>query len=222
MITALFGGSFDPVHKGHVNAVRSLISAFPETGRVIVMPARINPFKVNGAPPANGFHRLNMCRLAFENIPLCSVSDHELSSDRVSYTADTLEYLKELYPGDRLFLTVGSDSLESLPRWYRFESIIKNAEIAAAARSEQDKKQIKLFADTVTASGGTVHIIETRPFEISSTEIREKILNNEDITCYMDKNVVKYILKNDVYNSGQSPLLKVGEKSERYDLRNEH
>lgn len=201
MITALFGGSFDPVHKGHVNAVKSLIREFCDIERVIIMPAYVNPFKAKGRPPAEGKHRMNMCRLAFGDICVCSVSDYEIKSEGLSYTADTLEYLKARYPDDRLFLTVGSDSLESLPRWNRFNSIIKIAEIAAVSRSEEDKKRIKALSEPVTRAGGTVHIIKTDPFEISSTEIREKIINNKDITCYMDENVVKYIMQNNVYGN---------------------
>ena len=112
MITALFGGSFDPVHKGHVNAVRSLLDTIPQIDRVIIMPAFLNPFKANTMPPADGKDRMEMCRLAFGSIPVCEVSDYEISKGGVSYTAVTLEHLREIYPGDRLILTVGSDSLE--------------------------------------------------------------------------------------------------------------
>lgn len=201
MITALFGGSFDPVHKGHVNAVRSLINAFPDIERVIIMPAYVNPFKAKGRPPAEGKHRMKMCRLAFRDITQCVVSDHEIKAEGLSYTADTLEYLKTQYPHDRLFLTVGSDSLESLPRWNRFETIISIAEIAAVSRSAEDKERINVLSEPVARAGGKVHIIKAEPFEISSTEIREKIINNKDITCYMDENVVKYIMQNNVYGN---------------------
>ena len=69
MITALFGGSFDPVHKGHVNAVRSLLDTIPQIDRVIIMPAFLNPFKANAMSPADGKDRMEMCRLAFGRYP---------------------------------------------------------------------------------------------------------------------------------------------------------
>lgn len=204
MITALFGGSFDPVHKGHVNAVRSLLDTIPQIDRVIIMPAFLNPFKANTMPPADGKDRIEMCRLAFGSIPVCEVSDYEISKGGVSYTAVTLEHLREIYPDDRLILTVGSDSLESLPRWHRAGDIIKTAEIAAAARSDEDMGRINGYADNIRRLGGVVHIIKTRPFDISSTEIREKILNNQDISCYIEEDVVKYIMCNKIYRNGDS------------------
>lgn len=200
-MTALFGGSFDPVHLGHVNAVRSLIDSELEIDRVIIMPAYVNPFKQHDdrSRRADSRQRLEMCRIAFSQLPMCEISDHEISKKDVSYTVLTLEHLHRLYPDDSFILTVGSDSLESLPRWYRFEDIIKLARIAAVSRCDEDCAKIEAYRKNIENAGGTVHIINTEPFDISSTEIRKKILNNQEISCYVDQNVVKYIMTEKIY-----------------------
>ncbi len=202
---ALFGGSFDPVHLGHVNAVRSLIRGFPEIERVIIMPAYVNPFKAGEISGASPMQRVEMCRIAFKDMPKCEVRDFEARRESPSYTYVTLRALKEEFPGKEIILAVGSDSLESLPGWKNAEEIFANAVIAAAARSEADNAcegGIYRYAEEIRRRGGDVRIIPSTPFEISSTEIRKKILNNEDLTCYMDKNVVEYIIGNKIYRGG--------------------
>lgn len=203
-VTALFGGSFDPVHLGHENAVRSLLDEIPDIGRVIIMPAYVNPFKAGEdfSLRATSEQRMEMCRIAFGKYPRCIVSDFEISRKELSYTIITLEYLREEYPDDRLILTVGSDSLKSLPRWHRFSDIIKTADIAAIARSDEDASGIEADASEIRRLGGRVRIIRTKPFEISSTEIRKKIFNSQDISCYTDKNVVEYIVNEKIYRLG--------------------
>lgn len=197
--TALFGGSFDPVHLGHVNVVKSLVEQIPDLDRVIIMPAFVNPFKKDSGPHAQAEQRIEMCRLAFGDIPLCQVSDYEIKQGGLSYTILTLEYLHSIYPDERLILTVGSDSLQSLPRWFRAEDILKLADIAAVSRSEEDSRKINSFSDSISDMGGSVEIISSKPFEISSTEIRKKILNNNEISCYIPENVVEYILCKKIY-----------------------
>lgn len=204
MITALFGGSFDPVHLGHVNAVKSLLESSLAPDRVIIMPAFVNPFKagLDTENRADCEDRLEMCRLAFEKLPRCVVSDYEIKKKTPSYTADTLEYLQKLYPEDKFILTVGSDSLATLPTWNRSGEIIAIAHIAAVSRSPKESQRIEGYAENVRALGGSVTIIETEPFDISSTEIRKKIVNSKDISCYVDKNVVQYIMSKSIYKQG--------------------
>ncbi|WP_432649828.1 nicotinate (nicotinamide) nucleotide adenylyltransferase [Huintestinicola sp.] len=204
MITALFGGSFDPVHLGHVNAVKSLLESSLSPDRVIIMPAFVNPFKagLDTENRANCEDRLEMCRLAFEKLPRCEVSDFEIKKGTLSYTCETLRYLQKLYPEDKLILTVGSDSLATLPTWNSFRDIISIAQIAAVSRSPKESRRIEEYAEKVKALGGKVTIIETEPFDISSTEIRKKIVKNQDISCYVDKNVVQYIMSKSIYKQG--------------------
>ena len=126
MRRAVFGGSFDPVHNGHVNLVKQIYgSGFVSLDEIIIMPARVSPFKQNSArKPADGRQRYEMCRLAFEEMSYVRVSDYEISLPEVSYTVNTLRHLRELYPDDELFFIMGSDMLLSFEKWYRYEEIL--------------------------------------------------------------------------------------------------
>lgn len=197
---ALFGGSFDPVHNGHVNLVRETAEK-NSLDRVIVMPTFISPFKQE-KKAADGEHRLEMCRIAFENIPYVNVSDYELSRQCVSYSVDTVSCFYKKYPEDELFFIMGSDMLLSFDKWHRYKDILKMCTIIAASRENGGSDIEFLRKKAVELSDfGRVLVTEISAFELSSTEIREKILKNCDLSCYMDKNVVKYIEENNVYRS---------------------
>ena len=198
--TVLFGGSFDPPHKGHVNAVHSLLGDKSLSAeRIVIMPTFISPFKPIGGS-ASAEDRLAMCRLAFSEIPQCIISDMEISAGKVSYTVETLRKLKKIYPHDRLVLAIGSDLPMTLLRWYCYREIISAADIAVFARKDSDYPKIAEAAEIIRADGGSVITVKTSPLEISSTDIREKILNNEDISCYLPDKVVKYIVDKRLYS----------------------
>ncbi len=202
MKRAIFGGSFDPVHNGHVKLVESLCEAvMPD--EVIVMPAGISPFKKDmKRRPASGEDRLKMCRLAFADMPRVTVSDYEISRTEVSYTVDTLRHFRELYPNDELYLLIGSDMLLTFDKWRKFEEILADCTLCAASRenASADMALLRKKAEELHRYGDVL-LIDTEPFEISSTEIREKIMKNSDISCYVPKNVVKYILENNLYKA---------------------
>lgn len=200
MRTAIFGGSFNPIHNGHVNLVRETAEK-AALDRVIVMPTFISPFKKDSDVfVADGADRLEMCRLAFEDMPFVSVSDYELSRRKVSYTVETLRHYKEVLPDDELYFIMGSDMLLSLTKWYCFEEIMRLCTIIAASReeNENDIEGLRNKADDL-AKYGKVIVINISAFEVSSTEIREKIIKNQDISCYVPQNVVKYILDKNLY-----------------------
>lgn len=195
---ALFGGSFNPVHSGHVRLVKNIAEA-EKLDRVIVMPTNISPFKAG----ENGYiataeHRLNMCRLAFENLPYSEVSSYETDKTDISYTISTVEHFKEVYPNYSLYLIVGSDMVTSFTRWKDFDKILSCCTLIAASREKDDRDELLKAAENLRQYGEVI-IIDTDPFEVSSTQIRKKIINHEDISCYMPDNVVKYILNNHLY-----------------------
>ena len=198
MRRAVFGGSFDPVHNGHVNLVNQIYEAVP-LDEIIIMPARVSPFKQDTVPTSEG-QRLEMCRLAFEELPFVTVSDYEISRPEVSYTVNTIKHLKEKYPGDEIFFIMGSDMLLSFQKWYKYEEILSMCTIIAASREdgEKDMESLKKQAE-ILKKYGRVMVISTGVYVMSSTEIRKKIKNSSDISCYVPENVVKYILDNRLY-----------------------
>lgn len=198
--TAIFGGSFNPVHNGHINLVKEIYSKV-SLDRVIVMPTYISPFKKDDSGfVADGKDRLEMCRLAFEDCGFAEVSDYELSRAQVSYSADTVAHFREIYPDDELFFIMGSDMLLSFEKWHRFKDILKMCSLIAASREDKqsDLDLLEEKAEQLRAYGQVI-ITEISAYEMSSTLIREKIMKNQDISCYMPEKVVKYIEDNHIY-----------------------
>ncbi|MBQ7990080.1 MAG: nicotinate (nicotinamide) nucleotide adenylyltransferase [Oscillospiraceae bacterium] len=192
-MTVLFGGTFDPVHNGHVSAVRKIIDVLcPD--RMIIMPARINPFKTGSVQCATALQRLEMCRLAFEGSG--EVSDLEIHREGVSYTIDTLEALMACAP-DEYYLAVGSDSLRSLPAWHRAEDIVRIANVVTVSR--RCGEDLLPYARAIEDMGGKVTLITADPFEVSSTQLRWMLSNNEDAAGLIPDKVYDYIKKNRIY-----------------------
>lgn len=198
MKTAIFGGSFNPVHNGHINLVMEITKAV-FLDKIIVMPANISPFKTDCTrDTADGKDRLEMCRLAFSKLENVIVSDYEIACTEISYTVNTLRHFKEIYPDDELYFIVGSDMLKTLHLWNRFEEIMSLCTIIAASRICGDFDELEKTADELRRFGEVI-LVKIKPYEISSTHIREKIINNEDISCYIPSAVVKYIENKKLY-----------------------
>ena len=200
MRRAVFGGSFSPVHNGHINLVKQIYETV-RLDEIIIMPAHVSPFKQDTEnPPVSGTQRLEMCRLAFEEFSYVTVSDYEISRPEVSYTVNTIKHLRETYPGDELFFIMGSDMLLSFEKWYRYEEILSMCTIIAASREdgESDMESLRKQAEALEKFG-RVMVVSTGVYVMSSTEIREKLKNSSDISCYVPENVVKYILDNRLY-----------------------
>jgi len=200
MRTAIFGGSFNPVHNGHVNLVRETAEK-NALDRVFVVPTYVSPFKKSSDVfVADGKDRIEMCRLAFRELLYVTVSDYEIKKGGVSYSVDTVMHFRESFPEDELFFIMGSDMLLSFDRWYRYKDILKMCSLIAASRESEgcDLDELKRKSDEFSALGKVI-VTEISAFPVSSSEIREKILKNCDISCYMDKNVVKYINSGKIY-----------------------
>lgn len=201
MRLGVFGGSFDPVHLGHVGLVKQ-VREICRLDKVIVMPAAVSPFKTEiSRKAASGEDRLEMCRLAFEEFPFAEISDYEISQKEVSYTVNTLRHIREVYPNDEIFFIMGGDMLLSFEKWRNYEEILSICTLLAVSR-EESPEDVKILEKMASKLGkyGTARIVPIETFPVSSTEIREKIKNNSDISCYVPKNVVKYISEHDLYN----------------------
>lgn len=192
----LFGGSFNPIHNGHVNLALSVKNTLG-LDRVIIMPSGTAPHKSCSeyAPPED---RLNMCRLAFEEYEGFDVSDHEILQTGKSYTIYTIRYLKEIYPDDELYLLVGSDMILSFKEWYEYSEILEKTVVAAVSRTGDDLCQLVKMAENLSEYGGCL-VINADTVTISSSEIRKMIKNNSDISCYLNEKVVKYIMSKKIY-----------------------
>jgi nicotinate-nucleotide adenylyltransferase len=136
MRIGLYGGSFDPVHIGHL-IVAECCREQAGLDRVLFLPASIPPHKQD-RPLADAVHRVEMLKLATGGHPGFAISTDEIDHGGVSYTVDTLERLRDRHPGDELFLILGPDAFFSLPTWHEPRRIVELAEIIAVERESLD------------------------------------------------------------------------------------
>ncbi len=176
----IYGGSFDPPHKGHILLAENLRENCG-VNKVIIIPAATSPF--NEGTYSSNEDRLEMCKLCF-NKPHFEVSDIEIKRGGKSYTLDTVKEIKSLYPDSELYLFMGEDMLLSFHKWYKYEEILSLCKVAAACRLESRESFLKM-QETVN----TIHInnkdkflvFDCAPLEASSTKIRENLKNGENL-----------------------------------------
>lgn len=175
MRIVVYGGSFNPPHLGHVEAART-VSAELAPDKFLIIPTNVSPHKklAEGSPEPQA--RLEMCRLAFADIPGAEISDMELRREGKSYTAQTVEELRHSFPDDELVLVMGTDMFLSFETWYRFEYLLESCTLAVLARDEDEDIQLRRQRDALTEKyGARVIILKHDPVAASSSDIRERL-----------------------------------------------
>lgn len=199
MSIAVYGGSFNPPHLGHLEAARTVARQL-RPDRFIIMPDNIPPHKqlACGSPTAQ--ERLEMCRMAFRSITGAEISDMEILREGKSYTADTVEALKRQYPDEKLILVVGTDMLLRFEQWYRFTYILDSVTLAAVTRSDGDEESVRSHAEYLTEKyGANIVCLEHEPLPMSSMDIRE-LLSRGTGSEYLDESVYSEIVRRHWYD----------------------
>ena len=181
MTIAVFGGSFNPPHKGH-RAAALAASRQLKPDEFLVIPDFQPPHKqlAEGSPEPE--ERLALCRLAFAAVPNCTVSDLELRRGGKSYTADTLRHLRAARPEAELILLMGADMYCSLHTWYDAEYILRSVRIAVFQRAAGEMPAIEAQRDALAAQFGTeTELIRSQPMPASSTELRAALQSREGV-----------------------------------------
>lgn len=190
----VFGGTFDPVHDGHVGPV-ARASEIYGLERVIWVPARISPHK--GAPPTDARHRVAMLGLAVAGRLDWTLSFVELDRDPPSYTVDTLRALSARFLRDELWLLMGTDALMNLERWREPEEIVRLARIAAFHREPFTGERFHL--PRIAGLENRVEVFDGGSFKISSTELRDGLARGESPAGRVPEPVGEYITKHRLY-----------------------
>lgn len=196
MKIGLFGGSFNPIHKGHIHLAKSVKDTL-NLDRIILIPSKKSPHKSNDEYVSNE-HRFNMCKLAIQDIPDFEVSNFEFLRDSISYTIYTVEHFKSLYPNDCLYLLIGSDMLLSFDTWKNFQEIMQNVTLAVVSRHNGDMNSLVEKSKQLSEYGEIV-LVNVNPVEVSSTQIRKNIKIGKEYSCILDEKVVQYIRLNNLY-----------------------
>lgn len=199
MEIGIFGGTFDPVHKGHVAAAYAAYRQF-KLNEVWFMPAFVPPHKSTKIITGVNF-RFEMLKIALCNIPYFKCSDFELKRQGKSYTCETVLELKKNYKNDIFSLIIGTDSLFEIETWKNPDIIMKNSRLLVAARDYvHSHADMCRQAEVLEAKyGADISLIKCRPFEISSTFIRQLIKGGNDPEEYLDAGVLAYIKAHNLY-----------------------
>jgi nicotinate-nucleotide adenylyltransferase len=191
----IFGGTFNPPHIGHVASAKSFLEQM-ELDELLIIPTYVPPHK-DYTSAVSCEQRLQMCRLAFADIPKATVSDIEIKRRGTSYTYLTLE---ELYSDEvELYMLCGTDMILSLDRWKNSETIFKLAAICYIRRENEIYNSIEIsnkINEYTINYGAEIHEIECEPIQISSSEIR---IASEKLKFYLPKNVYDYIIEMGLY-----------------------
>ena len=187
----IFGGTFDPVHTGHVAIAKAFLES-DEIDELWIMPAPDPPHKSQDV--ILQFHeRFNLLESAFGNWENVTISDFENKLSVPSYSYRTIQKLKKTYPDKEFFLCIGSDSLENLTTWYHYKELANECMFLVAVRPGFNKENVE--KDILERC----KLVPHRPVDISSTQIRHFLKEGKDITGLVPDMVKDYILSNNLY-----------------------
>lgn len=190
----IFGGSFDPVHDGHIH-LATLAREAADLDEVWFMPCRISPHKT-GSPPTSGESRVKWLEIATKNIPWAKIEKHELQSDRPSYSYETIQALAAAHPGTEWFWIMGGDQWAALPTWKHPEIIAEHVTFIVLARNGM----------TVRPREGYRMISVEGEHPASATEIRRALAGGEGDVPFLDPELARFIRESPDASAGKRAL----------------
>jgi nicotinate-nucleotide adenylyltransferase len=192
MRIGIYGGTFNPVHHGHLILARQALEEF-KLDRLIFVPAAESPFKIQNhtAPPGD---RLAMLRLAIAGEDRFSVDPLEIERGGISYSIDTVKMFRTRNPEAELFFLVGEDNANRLTEWHRFEELKKLVCFVVLSRSEDFES--------------SQYPVVQRRIEISSTEIRNRVAKQDSINYLVPESVKHYIEQHQLYQGERVSALR--------------
>lgn len=198
MKTGLFGGTFDPIHNGHIKVAQAAKNSLG-LDRVIFIPAGAPPHKTDKKVSGKE-HRLSMTRLAAEAVG-AEVSDWEIRQDKKSYSVDLVRHFKETLPDDELFFIIGADSFRDLPLWYQYRELLSMCTFLVVSRPDVPKETLlsKYVGDEAAPR---VFFLDDILVDISSTEIRKTVADGGEIERLVPPGVLTYIKTHKLYTNG--------------------
>ena len=187
----ILGGTFDPIHNGHVLLARAVLEQLP-LDRVLFVPAADPPHK--SALVASAAHRFEMVRLALEGLDGLEASRAELDREGPSYTVETLRHFRSQYCDSDLYLIIGADNVAELPTWYDPETIVALATVVSGSR---DQRSLPLDAKF----GSRIQRLPTPTYDISSTDIRQRLLQGRPVRYLVPEAVERYLTTHGLYRN---------------------
>ncbi len=188
MKIGLIGGSFNPVHNGHLAIAKNALEQL-ELDKILFLPVGMHPLKTNRNIPSFEI-RYKLLETALKSFPDFEVSNLDEKSENLNYTDELIKTLKSKYPDNDFFFITGDDIVLELPRWHNYKWLLDNVKIVVFNRSDTDKTEWKYLNYL-----NKLFFLKMKPVNISSNEIREKIRKEKSIS-----GLVPDIIRNEVKN----------------------
>ena len=202
----VFGGTFDPIHIGHIEPTKDAAKQLNLT-QIRLMPAHIPPHKQGTY--ASTKQRIDMVELVCNVEPLFIADKRETERDKPSYTVDSLAQLKQQQPNAKIFFFIGTDSLLTLHTWHQIEQIFELCHIVVTTRPGYklsdgiapaiSRRITTNISDVIENQVGQILLLNTCQFDVSSTQIRQAVRQDQDWHSYVHKNIEQYIKSEKLY-----------------------
>ena len=194
----IMGGTFDPIHIGHLILAMEAIN-YKNLDEVWFIPTG-NPNFKQDKNVTDKKKRFEMVKIATQDNDKFKVCDYEINKNDVTYSWETMKYLRENYDDDFYFI-MGEDSLFSVETWENAEDFLKNTKILACIRRQEEMSKLDEKIYELKSKGFFVEKIPASFIDISSTKIREKAQSNQDFRYFVPNQVFDYIVRNKLYES---------------------
>ncbi|MEG0370798.1 MAG: nicotinate-nucleotide adenylyltransferase [Clostridium sp.] len=193
----IFGGTFNPIHIGHLIVAQSVLEDL-SLDKIIFIPTGNPPHK-NFNMIESGFRRLDMITRATKSNEKFDISDIEVVREGVTYTFDTLIKIRQVFNKSEINFIIGYDTLLDMKNWYNIHEVVKLAKFIVVNRNEQTsviKNAIEFFKK---GFGGEFELVNIPNIDVSSSDIRKRIIEGKDINYMVTKPVYDYIIDNNLY-----------------------
>ena len=203
MKIGIMGGTFDPIHNGHL-MLGHFARDFFKLDEIWFMPNGTPPHKVDDSIELRTNHRVEMVKRAISKEKDFVLQLYEVENKAVNYSYLTMEHFREVYPKHEFYFIIGADSLFNIEKWKCPERLLKTCVLLAAYRDGKNKKEMDEQIGYLNEKyGADIRLLSTPNVDISSSEIREKLKVHEDITEAMPACVYEYILENQLYKEAE-------------------
>lgn len=196
----IMGGTFDPVHDGHLAVARSVARQL-DLERVLFIPTG-NPNFKQGQRLAPAHDRMRMVELAIVDDPLFELDSCEVERGGVTYTADTLEELHRRYPQANLLFIMGTDSAITLPKWKRAGDVARLCTVVVAQRPGQSARRLHEVMNASPVAFDVIYL-DVPQVDVSSTQVREALAHGADVTGMLPPAVAEYVTSKHLYANPQ-------------------
>lgn len=203
MKIGIMGGTFDPIHNGHLMLGEYAYHQY-QLDKVWFMPNGNPPHKSSNSIESHQKTRLEMVRLAIEEVPYFELQPYEVENQAIHYSYKTMEHFKEQYPNDQFYFIIGADSLFSIEKWVKPERLLQTCVMLAAYRDNKGIDEMQAQISYLNEKfHGDIRLLNTPQVDISSSEIREWMKEGKSIREAVPKKVFNYIKNNQLYGNDE-------------------